>query len=203
MVPAQCVTTAPASTTEPSPLAAASRCALLILLVLLCGCGSRAWNRRSAGSPSLIAGSNRKDPALSGDGRLLASVVSRAGRDTVLLQQQPSGTIVPLRHLQRLQPHSSPSLSWNGRYLAVLVQRGSRSLAVIEDRATGRLHQLPLPGGREPQRLSLAPDGRRLALELVEDGRPRVRVFDLTSLLEADPPAGLPADRPSDGPASP
>ena len=84
----------------------------------------------------------------------------------------------------------------------MLVQRGSRSLAVIEDRATGRLHQLPLPGGREPQRLSLAPDGRRLALELVEEGRPRVRVFDLTSLLEADPPGGPPADRPR-RPASP
>jgi hypothetical protein len=116
-----------------------------------------------------------------------------------MLQRQPSGRVLPLRHLQRLQPHSSPSLSWNGRYLAVLVERGSRRLAVIEDRATGRLHQLPLPGGRQPQRLSLSPDARRMALELVEGGRPRVRVFDLTSLLEADPPAG----RPAAGPPSP
>ena len=115
----------------------------------------------------------------------------------MILQRQPSGRVLPLRHLQRLQPHSSPSLSWNGRYLAVLVKRGSRRLAVIEDRATGRLHQLPLPGGQQPQRLSLSPDARRMALELVEGGRPQVRVFNLTPLLEADLPASLPVARPS------
>lgn len=107
---------------------------------------------------------SRQDPALSGDGRLLASLVERHGRSSVLLQERRSGRMLPLRHLNGRQPHASPSLSWNGRYLALIVQQGSRRLAVIEDRATGRVHPLPLPAGGEPQRLTLAPDARRLAL---------------------------------------
>jgi len=117
--------------------------------------------------------------------------VNRGGRATLLLQEQPSGRVVPLRHLQRHQPHRSPSLSWNGRYVAVLVQEGPRRLAVIEDRATGRLHRLPLPGDQQPERLSLSPDARRLALELLRGGLPRVQVFELANLLEPDMPGGL------------
>jgi hypothetical protein len=96
-----------------------------------------------------------------------------------------------LRHLQRGQPHASPSLSWNGRYLAVLTRQGGRRLAVIEDRASGRLHRLPLPADLEPQRLSLSPDGRRLAMEVLQGGRSSLQVFDLAAMLEADLPAGL------------
>ncbi len=167
---------------------------MLMALVVgaLSSCGSWSWGRRSAG-PSGLGQGNRQDPALSGNGRLLASIVERAGRDTVILQEQPSGRLLPLGPLQRQQPHRSPSLSWNGRYLAVLVQQGARRLAVIEDRATGQLHRLPLPSDCDPQRLSLAPDGRRLAIEVVRGGRSLVQMFDLSSLLEADLPGGLPA----------
>jgi hypothetical protein len=42
-----------------------------------------------------------------------------------------------------------------------------------------------------PLRLSLAPNGQRLAIQLVQNGGQRVQLFDLSSLLEADPPAGL------------
>lgn len=162
-------------------------------LCAACGSGGWGWGRRTAGAGALgLADTDREDPALSGDGRFLASVVQRGGRATLLVQQQPSGRIVPLRHLGRHQPHSSPSLSWNGRYVAVLVQQGSGRLAVIEDRATGRLHRLPLPGDQQPQRLSLSPDGRRLAMEVLRGGLPRVQVFDLGTLLEPDLPGGLP-----------
>lgn len=123
---------------------------------------------------------------------MLASLIDRGGRPTVLLQEQPSGRLLPLRHLQRGQPHASPSLSWNGRYLALLTRQAGRRLALIEDRASGRLHRLPLPPELEPQRLSLAPDGRRLALEVVQGGRSRLQVFDLSALLEPDLPGGLP-----------
>ena len=123
---------------------------------------------------------------------MLASVVRRDGRDTVLLQEQPSGAVLPLRHFSRLQPHRSPSLSWNGRYLALLVQQGQERRVLIEDRATGRLHRLPLPGGLVPESLSLADDGRRIAIATEGDGRSRVRLYDLTTLLEPDLPAGLP-----------
>lgn len=193
-------TTVPVSTTEPLNPQVRSRSpagvpalltALGLLALLLSGCGSWGWGRRNAG-PVGWGRSDRQDPALSGNGRVLASVVRRNGRDTLLLQEQPAGTTLPLRHLQRHQPHRSPSLSWNGRYVALLVQQGAERQAVIEDRATGRLHRLPLPGDLVPQSLSLAPDGRRIAIALEGKGRSRVQLFDLTALLEPDLPAGLP-----------
>ncbi|WP_261348881.1 Tol biopolymer transporter periplasmic protein [Cyanobium sp. Morenito 9A2] len=142
--------------------------------------------QRQAAAPLGLGIEGREDPALSGDGRYLASVVERGGRRTVLLQERQSGRLLSLRHLGGQQPHSSPSLSWNGRYLAVVVQQGTRRLALIEDRATGARHPLYLPGDLEPERLSLAPDGRRIALELLDQGRSQVEVFDLSALLEPD-----------------
>lgn len=136
---------------------------------------------------------NRQDPALSGDGHLLASIVDQAGRPTLLLQEQPSGRRIRLRHLGGHQPHSSPSLSWNGRYVALLIQQGNRRQAVVEDRASGALQRLPLPADLEPQRISLAPDGQRLAIELLRNGRSQVQLFDLSGLLEPDRPGGLTA----------
>jgi len=165
--------------------------ALALIPFALLGCsGPWGLNRRPA--PHVGFGlQSRQDPALSGDGRLLASLVERDGPSSVLLQERESGRVLPLRTLNGQQPHSSPTLSWRGRYLAVIVQRGERRLVVIEDRATGRPLPLPLPGGQEPERLSLAPDGRRLAVQLVNGGQRRVEVFDLGGLLEPDLPAGL------------
>ena len=166
--------------------------ALLGLVLLLQSC-SLPWGIRRQPSPpgGLGLGSeSRQDPALSGDGRLLASLVLRSGRSTVLLQDRRSGQTMPLPLLRGQQPHSSPSLSWNGRYLALLVWRGGRRQVVINDRATNRLLPVPLRGDHEARRLSLAPDGRHLAVELVEGGQSRVEVFNLGEWLEPDPVPG-------------
>lgn len=169
----------------------------LPLLLAIASCAAPWGLRRQPSTPLGLGQESRQDPALSGDGRLLASVVERGGRNTVLLQERRSGTVLPLRHLRGRQPHSSPSLSWNGRYLALLVQQGPQRLAVVEDRATGQLHPLPLPGGREPERLSLAPDARQLALQLVEGGQTRVELYDLRGLLEPDLPPGQSLSNPA------
>lgn len=107
-----------------------------------------------------------------------------------MLQEQASGRVVPLGPLQRHQPHRSPSLSWNGRYLALVAQWGPRPTALILDRRTGRLVPLRLPGEGDPERISLAPDGRRLAVERLRAGRRRIEVLDLGPLLEPDQPPG-------------
>ncbi|MBM5816321.1 MAG: Tol biopolymer transporter periplasmic protein [Cyanobacteria bacterium K_Offshore_surface_m2_239] len=166
--------------------------AVLLLQLLCAGCGAGPWlSRRSAGPAGDVGRqADRQDPALSGNGQWLASLVEREGTPAVLLQEQPSGRRIPLPQLRGLTPHRSPSLSWNGRYLALLVQQGPRRLAVVEDRARGRLHRLQLPAGLELERLSLAPDGRRLAVAAVAQGRSQVRLFDLSGFLEPDlPPA--------------
>ena len=111
------------------------------------------------------------------------------GRPTVLLRNE-NGSIQPVPQLRSHQPHSSPSLSWNGRYLALITQRGQRRLAIVLDRLNGRLHPLPLPGGRDPIRLSLAPDARKLALQVADQGQWRVEVLDLSEMLEPDRAAG-------------
>ena len=133
---------------------------------------------------------NQQDPALSGNGRLLAVISERRGRPSVQLRDLADGRLLPLPQLKRHQPHSSPSLSWNGRYLALITQRGQRRLAVVADRLTGKLHPLPLPGRRDPIRLSLAPDGRQLALQVADQGQWRVELLDLSGLLEVDRPGG-------------
>ncbi|MEB3296008.1 MAG: Tol biopolymer transporter periplasmic protein [Cyanobacteriota bacterium] len=164
----------------------------LLLSSLVSGCDASwvSFSRRSAGGTGLLDAGSRQDPALSGNGQWLATVIERNGRLSLLLQHQPDGRVVPLRQIRGHQPHSSPTLSWNGRYVAALVQQGNQRLAVIEDRASGRLHRLTLPGERIPVRLSLAPDGQRLAVELMQEGQRRVELLDLTNLLEPDRPAG-------------
>ena len=156
----------------------------------LSGCRLSPFNRQPA-APTGLGAESRQQPALSGDGRLLASLVDRGGRTTVILQERRSGRVLPLRQLRNRQPHSSPSLSWNGRYLALLVQQGGRRQAVIEDRATGQQHPLFLPAAQEPQQLSLAPDGQSIALELINGGSRRLQVFSLAGMLEPDRAPGL------------
>lgn len=165
---------------------------LAFLLVACQGCSFLPWRARRSAGPTGAMGQmeDRQDPALSGNGQWLATLVLREGTPTLLLQEQPTGRRVPLPHLRGLRPHHSPALSWNGRYLALIVQQGPRRLAVVEDRASGRFHRLQLPMGLEPERLSLAPDARRLAISAVAQGRPQVHLFDLSGLLEPDlPPA--------------
>ena len=154
---------------------------MLLVSLALTACGAR--SERSAGSSP---GRSQQEPALSGDGRLLAVITEKLGRPTVQLRDLASGQLLPLPQLNRHQPHSSPSLSWNGRFLALITQRGQRRFAVINDRLTGRLHHLPLPGHRVPIRLSLAPDGRQLALQVADRGQWRIELFDLSLVLEPD-----------------
>jgi len=175
---------------------------LLTLTLALSACGTWPGLRRSAGTASL-GDRNREDPALSGQGRILASVMPRRGRPTVVLQEQPSGRLLPVGPLNRWTPHRSPSLSRNGRYLALLVQRGERSLPLVWDRASGQLHRLPLPPGQEAERLSLSPEGRTLAIEIWRDGRSSLRLFDLSGLLEPDLPGGLRVQGGGPGPQAP
>jgi hypothetical protein len=182
----------------PAPLALV----LIVVTLTLSACGFWPGLRRSAGTASL-GDRNREDPALSGQGRILASVMPRGGRPTVVLQEQPSGRLLPMGPLNRWTPHRSPSLSRNGRYLALLIQQGQRSLPVVWDRASGQLHRLPLPPGQEAERLSLSPEGRTLAIEIWRDGRSSLRLFDLSGLLEPDLPGGLRVSGGGPGPQVP
>ena len=165
------------------------------LSLTLLGCGPEA--RRAPGG---LTDRQQTDPALSGNGNVLALIVERRGRPTVQLRDLRSGQPLPLRHLNGQQPHSSPSLSWNGRYLAVIIQRGNRRMALIEDRLTGRAHPIRPPGNHDPIRVSLAPAAQTLALQVAERGRWRVDMLNLSNLLEPDRPGGLRVTTPQEAP---
>lgn len=154
--------------------------------LILIGCGPQARQ-----APSGLGDPQQTQPALSGNGQMLAVIEERRGRPTVQLKDLRTGAPVSLRHFNHQQPHSSPSLSWNGRYVAAITQRGNRRMALIEDRLTGRGHPLRSPGGHDPVSLSLAPDGQQLALQVADRGRWRIEVVDLSELLEPDRPGGL------------
>jgi Tol biopolymer transport system component len=162
----------------------------MLLVPVVGGCSPIGPGARRAAPSAGLAAANRSEPALSGDGRLLASLIEQDGKLRMILQEQSSGRQLPLPHWRRQTPHGSPSLSWNGRYLAGLVQQGSQRRVVVDDRLSGRRWHLPLPGGGEPQRLSLAPDGQRLAVEMLRDGQRQVQVFALDGVLEPDLPGG-------------
>ena len=76
-----------------------------MLAASLMGCSGRV---ERAGDIGLNR--SQQDPALSGDGRLLAMISELRGRPTVLLRNE-NGSIQPVPQLRRHQPHSSPSLS--------------------------------------------------------------------------------------------
>jgi len=154
---------------------------LLLGFLGLTSCSPRV-QRLSDGLTSL----SQQDPAVSGDGSKLALIVDKNGRPSVQLRDIRNSKTLPLRYLSRHQPHSSPSLSWNGRYLAVIVQRGTKRVAIVEDRISGKIHRINIPGDRLPLRLSLAPDGGQLALQYSEQGKWRIKLFDLSKIIEPD-----------------
>ena len=160
-----------------------------MLPLLLQGCDTGWLPQRRAAAVGLGA-EQRLEPALSGDGRLLASILESNGRRNLVLQDQASGRVLPLRHLRGHQPHRWPALSWNGRYVALLMQQGNQQVAVIEDRLRGQLLRVPPPPGSSVEGLSLAPDGQRLALQVLQNGQQRVQLFELGGLLEPDLPGG-------------
>lgn len=187
------MTTPRASTTEASPIAdkRAPALAAIGLAALLAGCALPFTSRSAGPLGTPWSSSNRSDPALSGDGRLLATLIDTDGRSQVLLQDQPSGQQRPLRHLRGRRSVQSPSLSWSGRYLAALLLQGDQRRVVVEDRLSGHLLQLPLPPGLQPERLSLSPDARRLAVQVRRDGQWQVQLYALDALLEPDLAGGL------------
>ena len=161
----------------------------LLLLLALCLEGCALLERHPVGRG--LPGLDQQQPSLSGDGRYLAFIRGRGSSSSVELLDLASGRRLPLPPLRRGQPHGSPSLSWNGRYLGLLLQRWGRRRVAVLDRASGTLEILSLPRHGIAQQLSLAPDGRTLAVQMKRSGQWDVELFDLGSTVEPDAPGGL------------
>ena len=76
-----------------------------MILLATSGCSGR--SERSAGT---LLDRSQQDPAISGDGRLLAVISERRGRPSVQLRDLRMAASFPVS-TQSTPPHSSPSLS--------------------------------------------------------------------------------------------
>ncbi len=129
---------------------------------------------------------SQQQPALSGDGKILAFIIEHIGKPTVQLRNLRSGQVSFLRHLYRYQPHSSPALSWSGRYLAIIIRQGRQFFILIDDRALGKIHKLNIPVRRLPKVLSLSPAANKLALQFSKRGKNKIEVYDISRIIEPD-----------------
>lgn len=136
-----------------------------------------------------------EQPALSGNGRFLAMVTNRGGRQGLALYDIQQRRFV---ELPRLNPRDalveSPSLSRSARYIAYVVSERGRPEIALYDRITQR-RQILTQGLRGPVRNpSISPDGRYVAFESGRRGQWDIEVFDRGASVPLDLVPGAPAN---------
>lgn len=134
------------------------------------------------------------DPAVSGDGSLIAFTSAGQGSFDILLYSVPGDSLVPLPGLNTTFSETGVSISADGRYVAFHSNRpGGIGLfdVYVYDRQTQAL--LPTPGANtvlSELNPALSPDGRYVAYETENDGGGDIRLYDLR-LQQLIPVPGL------------
>jgi Tol biopolymer transport system component len=138
-----------------------------------------------------------EQPALSGNGRLLAFVSNRNGRQQLLLYDLETQNFIPTPGLSRPDTVvESPSLSYTGRYICYLSSDQGRPTIALYDRATQQPQILaPVYRGlvRNPH---ISPDGRYIAFESSSRGQWDIEVLDRGPTVELDIPNGIKVEPP-------
>jgi Tol biopolymer transport system component len=163
---------------------------VVLLLLPVAGCGGGT----PVATPTLNTPFQEQQPALSGDGRLLAFSSNRAGSQSLYLYDLEARRGLELPGLNRRGAIAeSPSLSYTGRYLVYLSQMGGRPALVLYDRATNRAEFLAqgYPGQiRDP---SISPEGRFVAFQGDRRGQWDIELIDRGAKTELDLAPGSPA----------
>ncbi|WP_172892760.1 TolB family protein [Calothrix sp. NIES-3974] len=160
----------------------------IAMTILLAGCGG---NSIPIGPTSLNSRYTEEQPALSGNGRLLAFVSNRNGTHQLLVYDLETQEFIQLPGLNR--PNTiieSPSLSFNGRYIAYITSDQGRPVVALYDRAIGRSQVVtPTYRGwlRNPH---ISPDGRYIVFETTIRGQWDIEVLDRGPNIELDIPNG-------------
>lgn len=135
-----------------------------------------------------------EQPALSGNGRLLAFVSNRDGRNQILLYDLQQKRFVDLPGLNKSNAIAqNPSLSQTGRYLVYLSSSQGRPEVELYDRATQRTQILTLGYQGWVRHPSISPDGRYIAFESGNHGQWDVEVLDRGPYIELDISDGSPS----------
>lgn len=157
---------------------------LLSLAIFISSCNSP--NLQSL-STSLNSRYNESQPALSGNGRWLAMVSNRNGRQEILLYDLQLQRFVELPNLNFPGAIAeSPSLSRTGRYIVYISSIQGRPDIFLYDRAIKRktlLTQTYRSWLRNPK---ISPDGRYIVFETARRGQWDLEVLDLGPNIELD-----------------
>ncbi len=137
-------------------------------------------------------------PALSGDGRYLAFISNRAGKQELVLYDLAQQQAVRLPQLYRQDAIvDSPSLSRSARYLVYGVSDRRQPRIELYDRIAQRRQILTL-GYRSPVRNpSVSADGRYVVFETARNGQWDVEVIDRGPSVVLDLPQGIPPGLPA------
>jgi Tol biopolymer transport system component len=128
-----------------------------------------------------------QQPALSGDGKLLAFITDRAGRQELVVYDLEQRQFLPLPGLnQGNAVIESPSLSRTGRYIVYLSSRRGRPEIELYDRLTRNIQILTIgyPGWVRHPRID--PDGRYITFESGRKGQWDIEIFDRGQGVELD-----------------
>ncbi|NJR68466.1 MAG: biopolymer transporter Tol [Synechococcales cyanobacterium CRU_2_2] len=131
-----------------------------------------------------------EQPALSGDGRFLAFISHRNGRQELAVYdlQQNRFLVLPQPGPQSIV--ASPSLSRSGRYLVYRVSDRGQPRIELFDRITQRRQPITLGYRSDLRNPSISPDGRYVAFESDRNGQWDIQVIDRGSRIELDLPQG-------------
>ncbi|HLP88317.1 MAG TPA: hypothetical protein VK184_06980 [Nostocaceae cyanobacterium] len=148
-------------------------------------------------SNSLNTRYTEEQPALSGDGRLLAFTSNRNGNQQLLIYDLATQSFIPTPGLNRPDAIAeSPSLSYTGRYICYLTNQQGRQVIAIYDRALQKPEILTSVYRGSPRNPQISPDGRYIVFESSTRGQWDIEVLDRGPTIELDIPNGTPVTVP-------
>ncbi|MCW6038958.1 biopolymer transporter Tol [Spirulina subsalsa FACHB-351] len=162
----------------------------LSLLTLASACGETPPPPSAVSLNSLY---NDEQPALSGDGRLLAFITNRNGGTEIAVYNLQTRQFVQLRGLN--QPGAiaqRPSLSRTGRYIVYLVSDRGRPVIALYDQALERSEILNNSYRHWIRNPKISPDGRYIVFETSRRGQWDIEVLDRGPNIELDIEDGSP-----------
>ena len=130
-------------------------------------------------------------PALSGDGKLLAFVSNRAGQQLLVLYDLEQQRFLPLPGLNQGNAIvESPNLSRTGRYLVYVSSRRGRPEIELYDRLSQRTEVLTVGYPGWVKNPSISPEGRYISFESGRRGQWDIEILDRGGGIELDLPQG-------------
>jgi Tol biopolymer transport system component len=161
-------------------------------LVVLGACSSP---KRLVDATSLNSRYTDQQPALSGNGRLVAFTTNRNGRNQIALYDLQQKRFLELPGINRANVLlESPSLSRTGRYLVYITSEQGKPQIALYDRAISEEVILTKNYQNWVRNPRLSPDGRYIVFETSRRGQWDVEVLDRGDKIELDLPDGVPLE---------